>query len=329
MASLAQKFFATSRCQALRGVHAQARAKGSLASLVSQAGLSQASRVAVAAPQQGVTWSFGELSEKASRVAGWLSQRKVGPGCTVATDLPNSVENLLLQVACSWLGASVATAKDEAALAELEKVTDLRLAVTHKAGDSVNPALAKYPLPEEAVSVDLDGSLPMGDPVNMQLGDVFAYWSSTKALTNAEAIDVLGAAAKARLGIESEDRVLVSITLCHAFGSTAVSSAWLAGAAVVLPGASGIRGCGSPSQRAEATLSALVSERCSLLYADVHTLKALPPYQEDLALRGGLCKVGSGSDFLEEVKEAKLGRDGEMRALEYAGVPLVAVGKKS
>ena len=33
-------------------------------------------------------------------------------GSTVVTDLPNSVENLLLQVSCSWLGAAVATAKD-------------------------------------------------------------------------------------------------------------------------------------------------------------------------------------------------------------------------
>ena len=33
-------------------------------------------------------------------------------GSTVVTDLPNSVENLVLQVSCSWLGAAVATAKD-------------------------------------------------------------------------------------------------------------------------------------------------------------------------------------------------------------------------
>jgi len=95
----------------------------------------------------------------------------------------------------------------------------------------------------------------------------------------------------------------------------------------VLPGASGIRGCGSPSQRAEATLEAMISEKCSLLFADVHTLKALPPPEGDLVLRGGCCKVGSGADFLD-VKEAKLGPNGEMRPLEYAAVPLVAVGKR-
>mmetsp|Transcript_26509 Transcript_26509/g.53776 ORF Transcript_26509/g.53776 Transcript_26509/m.53776 type:complete len:142 (+) Transcript_26509:278-703(+) len=141
----------------------------------------------------------------------------------------------------------------------------------------------------------------------------------------------MGAAAKERLAITPDDRVLVSITLCHAFGiGSAVGSALLAGAAVVLPGASGIRGCGSPGQRAQVTLEVLASQRCSLLFADVHTLKALPgPGTADLsALRGGACKVGSGADFLEDVREAKLGPDGEMRPLEYAGVPLMAVGKK-
>ncbi|CAE7811960.1 cry [Symbiodinium sp. CCMP2456] len=141
----------------------------------------------------------------------------------------------------------------------------------------------------------------------------------------------MGTAAQQRLSITDVDRVLVSITLCHAFGiGSAVASAWLSGAAVVLPGASGIRGCGSPSQRAEATLAALASQRCSLLFADVHTLKALPdPGDKDLAaLRGGVCKVGSGADFLEDVKEAKIGPSGELKPLQYAGVPLIALGKR-
>lgn len=253
----------------------------------------------------------------------------------MVTDLPNSADNLLLQVSCSWLGAAVATAKDESQLAELQKVTDLRLAVTHKSGDSVNAALARYQLSASPVIVeDLDGELAVlaareAAPLEAPRGDAaLGFWSSTKALTNSEAIEEMGAAAKERLAMTNADRVLVSITLCHAFGiGSAVSSAWLAGAGLVLPGASGIRGCGSPSQRAEATLAAMISEKCSILFADVHTLKALPPPEGDLVLRGGCCKVGSGADFLD-VKEAKLGPNGEMRPLEYAAVPLVAVGKR-
>lgn len=318
------------RCRGTQG-----RSASSLASLVCQA---EKSSTAVAAPKQGVCWTFGEIEEKAGRVAAGLAKHGVTRGSTVVTDLPNSVENLLLQVSCSWLGAAVATAKDESQLAELQKVTDLRLAVTHTAGDSVNAVLARYPLPASPVIIeDLNGELiPLATTgasiptLEAPKGEAaLGFWSSTKALTNREAIDEMGAAAKERLTMTATDRVLVSITLCHAFGiGSAVSSAWLAGAGLVLPGASGIRGCGSPSQRAEATLAAMISEKCSLLFADVHTLKALPPTtSSELVLRGGCCKVGSGADFLE-VKEAKLGPNGEMMPLEYAKVPLVAVGKR-
>lgn len=313
----------------------QGRAASSLAFLVCSQAKENGSHLAVAAPKQGVRWSFKEVEERAGRVAAGLAKHGVTRGSTVVTDLPNSADNLLLQVSCSWLGAAVATAKDESQLAELQKVTDLRLAVTHKSGDSVNAALARYQLPASPVIVeDLDGELAVlaareAAPLEAPRGDAaLGFWSSTKALTNSEAIEEMGAAAKERLAMTNADRVLVSITLCHAFGiGSAVSSAWLAGAGLVLPGASGIRGCGSPSQRAEATLAAMISEKCSLLFADVHTLKALPPPEGDLVLRGGCCKVGSGADFLD-VKEAKLGPNGEMRPLEYAAVPLVAVGKR-
>jgi hypothetical protein len=76
------------------------------------------------------------------------------------------------------------------------------------------------------------------------------------------------------------------------------------GATLVLPSVGGIRGCGVPSKRAESTLKVLESEKCTLLFADKHTLKAfddegsLDPHR--LSLRGGVCKVGSGSQYLEE-----------------------------
>eukprot|EP00440_Ansanella_granifera_P011059 gb/GFBE01011993.1/.p1 GENE.gb/GFBE01011993.1/~~gb/GFBE01011993.1/.p1 ORF type:complete len:345 (+),score=68.27 gb/GFBE01011993.1/:1-1035(+) len=322
------------------------RNASSLASLVASHAAAAPERLALAAPQQGLSWSFGELEDRASHAAATLAARGLSRGACIATDLPNSAENLLLQVACSRLGVAVATAKDEAALGELAKVTNLQGAVAHQSQEASSPSLlAKYPLPLSPIVVEeLDGSLqpllksmqgthPAPSVADADDAQALGYWSSTKPLTNGEAISVMGAAAKERLAITADDRVLVSITLCHAFGiGSAVGGAWLAGAAVVLPGASGIRGCGSPSQRAEATLSSLASERCTLLFADVHTLKALPapgPGVDLSALRGGVCKVGSGADFLEDVREAKIGPDGELRPLEYAGVRIVAFGKKS
>eukprot|EP00913_Durusdinium_trenchii_P021187 g19905.t1 len=321
-------------------MQASRRAASSLASLVWSQAAQEGSKLAVAAPQQGVSWSFTELEQRAGRIAGGLAKHGVTRGSTVVTDLPNSADNLLLQVSCSSGEASF-RADDEGQLAELQKVTDLKLAVTHRSGDAVNAALAKYQLPAKPVVVedgwhsetwspdfDLDGELAplvqseVPERVSVAGDDtLLGYWSSTKALTIREAIEEMGAAAKERLAITAADRVLVSITLCHAFGiGSAVTG-------LVLPGASGIRGCGSPSQRAEATLAAMVSHKCSLLFADIHTLKALPTPSGQLQLRGGVCKVGSGAEFLD-LREAKLGPNGEMRPLEYAGVPLVAIGKR-
>jgi len=324
---------------AAAAVHAGAgrhSSSSSLASLVHAHAAASPARLALAAPQQGVSWSYAELSSRAARAASALAALGYARGDVLVTDLPNSAENLLLQIAASHIGVAVGTVKDAAALEALRGAASVRGAVTCAEGSS--PFLAGAALPTQAVVVEaLDGSLAAlgnGEAQPAVAADAalaLGYWSSTKPLTNREALSEMGAAARDRLAISAEDRVLVSITLCHAFGiGSAAGSALVAGAAIVLPGASGIRGCGSPGQRAQVTLEVLESQRCTLLFADVHTLKALPaPNTADLsALRGGACKVGSGADFLDDVVEAKLGPDGEMRPLVYGGATLVAVGKK-
>mmetsp|Transcript_74992 Transcript_74992/g.223485 ORF Transcript_74992/g.223485 Transcript_74992/m.223485 type:complete len:341 (-) Transcript_74992:66-1088(-) len=337
---LRARFGATALVSGARS-SARSRAASSLASLVHAHALATPSALALAAPQQGVAWSYAELSQRAGRVAAALARLGLGRGGAVVTDLPNSAENLLLQVAASHLGAAVATAKDTVALADLGRTVAVQCAVAQASTvEGASSWLAGASLPRTPVVVEtLDGSLsPLtgapGEPPPVAAADdalALGYWSSTKPLTNGEALSEMGMAAKDHLAVTPKDRVLVSITLCHAFGiGSAVGSALSAGAAVVLPGASGIRGCGSPGQRAQVTLEVLESQCCTLLFADVHTLKALPaPGQADLgALRGGACKVGSGADFLDDIREAKLGPNGEMRPLEFAGVPLVAVGKR-
>ena len=59
-------------------------------------------------------------------------------------------------------------------------------------------------------------------------------------------------------------------------------------------------GCGVPSERAAATMLALEADACTVLYADTHTLKALPEEVNLPQLRTGVCKVSSGADFLEQ-----------------------------
>mmetsp|Transcript_32695 Transcript_32695/g.45600 ORF Transcript_32695/g.45600 Transcript_32695/m.45600 type:complete len:220 (-) Transcript_32695:273-932(-) len=170
------------------------------------------------------------------------------------------------------------------------------------------------------------GRLP---DISYDPSDVHAMFGAAK-LTHESLIDQ-GRSAKDYLAMKETDSVCVSITLCHAFGiASAVSSTLMAGGTVVLPAVGGIRGCGNPNQRAEVTLSVLKSEACTLLFADSHTLKALPPPQagDDLSkFRGGVVKIGSGAEFLGDVTSADLGK-GDVRELVYAGEKLTAFGKR-
>ena len=98
----------------------------------------------------------------------------------------------------------------------------------------------------------------------------------------------------------------------------------------MLPAVGGIRGCGDPKQRSSVTLDVMRSERATLVFADSHTMRALPAEAPaDLSLRGGVCKIGSGSDFLEAVKSVPPPPSGgEERSLAYGNATLVAMGKK-
>ena len=84
---------------------------------------------------------------------------------------------------------------------------------------------------------------------------------------------------------------------------------------MVLPTVGGIHGCGDPKERAAATFEVLESEKSTLLFADTHTLKALPDHPERLNLRGGVCKTGSGSDWLNGT-------------MSYGGIKLKTMGKR-
>lgn len=69
-----------------------------------------------------------------------------------------------------------------------------------------------------------------------------------------------------------------------------------------------------PSDRAAATLLAL-QDGATVLVADTHTLKALPEDAVIPSLRDGVCKIASGSDFLE-------------RSTPFAGTTLWTLGKR-
>jgi len=333
-----------------RVVQSTAVSSRGIASLVAAA---DPKALALAAPRQGVRMSYGELDSKGKALGLALKSYGFERGDVVVSELPNTVENLLLQVACSRLGVAVATAKNDDAVQTLQQGgISVKAAIISASSSAISASASTLPLPPiffgagndsanvntSAVSFeemmgrtlaeeeDEDG-VPLEKDFNLAHG----YFGSAKPLSTKEVMEH-GKKAMDRLSITSDDAVCVSITLCHAFGiGSAVSSALMAGATVVLPAVGGIRGCGVPAQRAEVTLSVLASEACTLLFADSHTLKALPEPDESMRsklarLRGGVCKIGSGADFLEGVTSAVMG--GEERELSFAGVQLLAMGKK-
>jgi len=295
------------------------RAKSTLATLVHD---QNAGNLALLAPRQGIEWSYGDLSNRVGRLAGKLKQMGYGPGGAIASDLTSTAENLLLQLAASHLGAAVLTVKNAEAFDTLSKSVPVHGAVAESAhsfllsSSFTAPPVCVEPAPGVASLADMYEQR-CGRPPPFQADGPLGFYGSASPTTQSAAL-AAGASAKHKLAMTEKDIILVSVTLNHLFGiGSGVSSALLSGAAIVLPDASGVTGCGSPSQRAEATQNDLAHLNCTLLLADTHTLKALKVAgsPELKSLRGGICKVGSGTDFLEETDE-------------YAGVTLATIGKK-
>mmetsp|Transcript_41 Transcript_41/g.112 ORF Transcript_41/g.112 Transcript_41/m.112 type:complete len:303 (-) Transcript_41:336-1244(-) len=261
--------------------------------------------------------TYDDLSTKSQSLAGFLSMYGFNKGDILMSDLPNTSENLITQLACNRLGVGYGTVKNLEGMSKFMKV--------HGAISSTGAgflAETALPLPvlsgeflSDLISDGLDEFAQESIDVVREDG-AHGYYNSTSPYTNADAIQH-GEESSWELAMTEEDSVCVSVTLCHAFGiGSGVTGAILSGSTIVLPAVGGIQGCGVPSKRAEATLEVLESEKCTLLFADTHTLKALPDPEDigKLHLRGGICKIGSGSTILEETRK-------------YGGVSLKTMGK--
>jgi len=262
---------------------------------------------------EGLVLSFGDLERRAAATAAALRDRGYRGGEALVSDLGNVSRNVVLQLACSRLGVAYATAKNAKALAALTAAVDVRGAVVAAggAGDALSESLATI----RADDLFAEADRRLGDDAS-GAGAVHAYFNSTTPLANDE-VDALAADAAAHLELSAADTACVSITLSHAFGAaSAVGVCFSAGASVALPNVDGIVGCGVPSERAAATLACLERDACTVLFADTHTLNALPADADLPALRTGVCKVASGADFLD-------------RSAPFAGRHLWTLGKRA
>lgn len=281
--------------------------------------------------------TFQELQTKTQQLAGFLQLYGFERNDVIVSDLANTSENLMLQIACNRLGVSYATVPKHEALAKLPPPVRCAVSVS----DDGYLAQTGLPLPflsgqflmdliyggglqdystednDQEDELDFtDDFLNNGPKKTESKPPPHAYYNNTNPFTNQEALD-LGSKAAWELAMIDDDSVCIAVTLCHAFGmGSAICSALESGATIVLPAVGGIKGCGVPSERAKATSDALQSEKCTLLFADTHTLEAMKSFDQPelLNLRGGVCKVSSGSDFLEAV-------------VKFGGVSIKTMGK--
>mmetsp|Transcript_6227 Transcript_6227/g.9510 ORF Transcript_6227/g.9510 Transcript_6227/m.9510 type:complete len:297 (-) Transcript_6227:397-1287(-) len=277
------------------------------------------SRVALISPFQTTEkLTFEDLVNKTNALAGFLTAYGYEKSDLLVSDLPNTSENLMLQIACNRVGIHYGTAKTLETMAHFPKVkgavsatssgflAETGLSLPYLSGEYLQDLIGGGGLEEFSLERFAD---PSEDDTP------HAFYNTTTPYTNQQALAHGREAAEELIMIE-DDVVCISVTLCHPFGmGSAVCAALERGASMVLPAVGGIQGCGVPSERAEATLEVLENEKCTLLFADTHTLKALPDDKpERLHLRGGICKIGSGSTFLEETRK-------------YGGVSLKTMGK--
>jgi hypothetical protein len=297
-----------------------------IAGVLDAVALKRPTSVAIVSPFQTVSdapvrLTYEDLRRKTNQMAGFLQAYGYERNDIMVSDLPNIAENLILQVACNRLGITYATTKNLEGMAKLPKV---RGAVCATGEGYLADTNLPLPYLSGQFLMDMmhgDGLTEFGlEDYDQEDGENLAphaHYNNTLPFTNEEALR-LGEDAAWELAMIEQDIVCISISLCHAFGmGSAVCSALHCGATMVLPAVGGIQGCGVPSERAKATFEALEEGKCTLLFADTHTLKALTEFDkpERLSLRGGICKIGSGSDFLSET-------------VTYGGVSLKTMGKK-
>ena len=305
----------------------------SLFDLVRRAALRTPNAVALVSPNQPGTFgklTYAQLMALSSGLAKQLYPAAVkSKGTLVASDLPNTTENLLLQLALSSRQAAYATTKDAQALAALRATHNIVgcVPVTKDSwmySDSKGDAAA---IPCSMLGCDFEaqsaGWLKTNQPEGEDNGGdevddgPHAYFNSSTALQSRDVV-ALGEAAASKLEMAASDKVCVSITLCHSFGiASGVAAVFSRGATLVLPAVGGIRGCGNPSERAESTLQVMAATGATLLLADTHIVKSFPSdvSSKITALRGGIVKTGSGSDFLDE-------------NVSVGGVDLFTMGKR-
>jgi hypothetical protein len=259
-----------------------------IADIVNARAVDSTETLALVVPSADIRWTYGELLDRARWFAAGLHEMGYAPGQKLGARLENSEQ---------LLGADVETAKTAELLAEVK----CRGTIVHHRDAAVAGAMIgqhepiavgggdiKDPVVHYDILIEAFRGKDAPEPTKEQSS---YYFSTTRAATDAALVSN-GAAAASALRIATSDVTCVSVPLAHPMGfGFGVLSAFQGKSAIVLPSLEG----GTEAAAAN-TAQAMSSEKCTLLLADSHVLKALPAAAPDGldAFRGGLTKIGSG-----------------------------------
>ena len=268
-----------------------------IADIVNARAVDSTETLALVVPSADIRWTYGELLDRARWFAAGLHEMGYAPGQKLGARLENSEQLLVALVGTALVGADVETAKTAELLAEVK----CRGTIVHHRDAAVAGAMIgqhepiavgggdiKDPVVHYDILIEAFRGKDAPEPTKEQSS---YYFSTTRAATDAALVSN-GAAAASALRIATSDVTCVSVPLAHPMGfGFGVLSAFQGKSAIVLPSLEG----GTEAAAAN-TAQAMSSEKCTLLLADSHVLKALPAAAPDGldVFRGGLTKIGSG-----------------------------------
>ena len=172
--------------------------------------------VALRSQTEALTLDFGTLERRAAATAAVLQSKGLEAGQVLISDLQNTSQNLVVQLACSSLGVAYGTAKNDAALAKLTSTLDVGgILCTDAPNDGHMAHGVSLILPAADLQQECLGR--EGESVSGGANDNHAFYNSTSPLTN-DTIDELAEDAIRHLELTPSDTACVSITLSHAFG---------------------------------------------------------------------------------------------------------------
>jgi acyl-CoA synthetase (AMP-forming)/AMP-acid ligase II len=239
-----------------------------------------ADKIAVVCPHEKVKWSYNELWERISAMAGGFRQLGYQQGEIVVTEAQQSTANLVVQLAASHLGMRVLTVKNAEELASL--APEFGAALKGAALPTASSFLKDAPVFLKNLIPEIKGAAVDG-VTNRDLD--LAFYSSKQNVPNRQ-LYLVGVGTAGLLEVKPEDQICIAAPLYHWFGMGTAVSAFVRNASIYIP-----------------DLSKPDLQESTLLITDKHQLDKFRKAGGSSKLRGGVVKVGSGNLVLNEKAE--------------------------